>query len=186
MQSASGIVAVSLRSFQEIYPLKLDLKSQTASQTGVTGNKRKQNLHFGLAAGLPVLSLPQKSASAHHSGALLPPVVQNWELQETLPQLCSSPYLAKACSGWHCTFGLEQPGGQAGRTDGLAWQECMSAMRGRCTAPTQTCVPKLKLAYLKFTLQTVFSLICSEFLLMKSSKGSACVLDLPEHIRGGF
>lgn len=40
MQSASGIVAVSLRSFQEIYPLKLDLKSQTASQTGVTGNNR--------------------------------------------------------------------------------------------------------------------------------------------------
>lgn len=29
-----------------MYPLKLDLKSQAASQTGVTGNKHKQTLHF--------------------------------------------------------------------------------------------------------------------------------------------
>lgn len=29
-----------------MYPLKLDLKSQTASQTCVTGNKHKQTLHF--------------------------------------------------------------------------------------------------------------------------------------------
>lgn len=138
MQSASGIVAVSLRSFQEIYPLKLDLKSQTAPQTGVTGNKRKQNLHFGLAADCPSFLCPE-NPHLHITVELCCHLLSRIRnCKETLPQLCSSPYLAKACSGWHCTFGPEQPGGQAGRTDGLAWQECMSAMRGRCTAPTQT------------------------------------------------
>lgn len=99
------------------------------------------------------------------------------ETERTPPQLCSSSYLTKACSGWHCTFGPEQPSGQAGRTDGLAWQEYMSAMRGHCTAPTQTCTQRRLLGYLKYMLQTVLRLICSEFLLRNSSKGSTCVLD---------
>lgn len=132
MQCASGIVAGDLST-------EAGFKNTNWSSNWC--QEQKQNLHFASLQTCPILYLPLKSISASYRGGLLPSVVQKPELQECSSD-CSPPSTAKACSGWHCTFGPEQPGGQAGRIDGLAWQECMSATRGRCTAPTQTCKQK--------------------------------------------